>query len=124
VFCAGQWHASLNYQDELFGTAADFAKAFKDAYRYEAPYQSAQSAAAVQVFADAFARAQSLEPAKVRDAIAKTELETFYGKVKFDESGRNIAKPMVLSQIIHGKYVIVAPKEWAKGEAIIPRPPY
>ena len=124
VFCAGQWHASLNYRDELFGTAADFAKAFKDAYSYEASYQSAQSAAAVQVFADAFARAQSLEPANVRDAIAKTELQTFYGKVKFDEAGRNIAKPMVLSQIIHGKYVIVSPKEWANAEPVIPRPPY
>ena len=108
----------------MFGTAADFAKAFKDAYSYEASYQSAQSAAAVQVFADAFARAQSLEPANVRDAIAKTELQTFYGKVKFDEAGRNIAKPMVLSQIIHGKYVIVSPKEWANAEPVIPRPPY
>jgi branched-chain amino acid transport system substrate-binding protein len=42
--------------------------------------------------------------------------------VKFDEAGRNVAKPMVLSQIRGGKYVIVSPKEWAKDEAVIPRP--
>ena len=57
TFCAGQWHPELDYKDDLFGTAADFAKAFKAAYGYEAPYQAAQSAASVQVFADAFTRA-------------------------------------------------------------------
>jgi branched-chain amino acid transport system substrate-binding protein len=67
-------------------------------------------------------RAQSLDPAKVCDAIAATELQTFFGKVKFDDAGRNIAKPMVLCQIRGGKYVLVAPKEWAKAEAVIPRP--
>ena len=77
AFCAHQWHASLAYKDELFGSAGDFAKAFKAAYRYEAPYQAAQSAAAVHVYAEAFKRAQSLDPEKVRDAIAATELECF-----------------------------------------------
>jgi branched-chain amino acid transport system substrate-binding protein len=122
TFCAGQWHPEFNYKDELFGTASDFARAFKAAYGYEAPYQAAQSAASVQVFADALNRAQSLEPAKVRDAIATTELQTFFGKVKFDDAGRNVAKPMVLTQIRGGKYLIVAPKDWKQGEAVIPRP--
>ena len=122
TLCAAQWHPELNYEDDLFGTASDFAAAFKAAYGYEAPYQAAQSAASVQVFADAIDRAQSLDPAKVRDAIAATELQTFFGKVKFDDAGRNIAKPMVLCQIRAGKYVIVSPKDRAKDEAVIPRP--
>jgi branched-chain amino acid transport system substrate-binding protein len=122
AFCAHQWHESLGYKDEVFGTAADFAKQFKDAYGYEAPYQSAQSAAAVHVFADAFKRAQSLDPEKVREALSATELESFYGPVKFDASGRNIAKPMVLSQVQGGKYVVVAPAKWATGKPVIPRP--
>ena len=71
----------------MFGTAEDFAKAFEAAFAYEAPYQAAQSAAAVHVFADAIKRAQSLDPEKVRDAIAATELDTFYGPIKFDEAG-------------------------------------
>ncbi len=67
VFCAHQWHRSLGYKDELFGTAEDFAKQFEAAYAYEAPYQAAQSAAAVHVFADAFKRARSLDAEAVRD---------------------------------------------------------
>ena len=124
AFCAHQWHESLAYRDEVFGSAGDFAKAFRDAYRYEAPYQAAQSDAAVHVYADAFKRAQSLDPEKVRDAIAATELNTFYGPVKFDEAGRNVAKPMVLSQVLHGKYVVVAPAKWATDKPVIPRPPH
>lgn len=122
VFCAKQWHSSLAYKDDLFGTAADFAKLFRDTYDYETPYQAAQSAAAVEVFADAFSRAQSLDLEKVREALASTEIETFYGPVKFDAAGRNIAKPMVLTQVQGGEYVVVSPAEWAAGEPVIPRP--
>ena len=60
VFCAHQWHRSLSYKDDVFGTAEDFAKAFEASFAYAAPYQAAQSAAAVHVFADAIKRAQSL----------------------------------------------------------------
>jgi branched-chain amino acid transport system substrate-binding protein len=124
IFCSQQWHESLGYKDDVFGSAADFAKAFKEAYGYNASYQAAESAAAVEVFVDGFSRAQSLDPEKVRDANAATELATFYGPVKFSTSGRNIAKPMVLTQVLHGKYVVVAPAEWATEKPVIPRPPY
>jgi branched-chain amino acid transport system substrate-binding protein len=122
VICYQQWHETLDYKDQVFGSAADFAKAFKEAYGYSASYQAAESAAAVEVFADDFKRAQSLDPDKVRDAIAATELDTFCGPVKFSPSGRNIAKPMVLTQVLHGKYVVVAPAKWASEKPVIPRP--
>ena len=122
MFCAEQWNRLLSYEGKLFGKAADFAALFEKVYGYEAPYQAAQSAAAVYVFADAFARAQSLDPEKVRDAIAATDLPTFYGPIKFDASGKNIAKPMILTQIVDGEYVVVYPEEWATGKPVIPRP--
>ncbi len=121
VLCAHQWHRSLEHKDKLFGSAADFANLFAKVYGYEAPYQAAQSAAAVYVFADAFTRAQSLDPEDIRDAIAATDLPTFYGPIKFDASGRNIAKPMILTQIVDGEYVVVAPEKWATDEPVIPR---
>jgi len=119
VFCAQQWHRSLGFKDELFGAAEDFAGKFEQAYKYEASPQAAQSAAAAQVLAESFERAQSLDPEAVRHAIAETDLETFYGPVKFDASGRNIAKSMVLTQIQNGKHVVVAPAEWATDSAVM-----
>lgn len=109
-------------QGALFGSAEDFARAFEMVYGYAPPYQAAQSAAAVYVLADALERAQSLDTDKVRDAIAATDLLTFYGPIKFDETGKNIAKRKILTQIIDGGYVVVAPEELAEQEPVIPRP--
>jgi branched-chain amino acid transport system substrate-binding protein len=119
VFCAHQWHRSLGFKDQVFGAAEDFATRFEQTYKYETPYRAAESAAAVLVFADAFARAKSLDPDAVRSAIAASELETFYGPVNFDATGRNVAKQAVLSQIQDGKYLVVAPAEQAQAKPII-----
>ena len=48
-------------------------------------------------------------------------METFYGQIKFDETGKNIAKPMVLRQIQNGEYVVVAPTKWASDPVVYPR---
>jgi branched-chain amino acid transport system substrate-binding protein len=122
TLCASQWAPTLSYKDDLFGSAADFAKLFKETYDYDPPYQGAESAAAVQVFADAFARAGSLEPKAVRDAISATDMQTFYGNIKFDKTGKNIAKPMVLFQVLGGEYKVVAPSKWAAAKAVVPSP--
>jgi len=120
--CASQWDRALTYTDGVFGSAEDFAKAFEKEFKYDPPYQAAESAAAVLVFADAFARAGDFDTAKVRDALAATDMQTFYGNVKFDESGKNTAKPMVLYQVQDGQFKVVAPSKWAAAKAIYPAP--
>ena len=122
TLCASQWAPTLSYRDDLFGAASEFAATFEEKYGYAPPYQAAESAAAVQVFADAFTRAGSLDPMAVRDALSATEMQTFYGNIKFDETGKNIAKPMVLYQVQDGEYRVVAPTRWADAEVIHPRP--
>lgn len=124
TLCASQWDHTLNYKDKYFGTAQHFADLFKKTYGYEPPYQGAESAAAILVYAKAFDRAQSLDPKKVRNALAKTHMETFYGNVKFDKEGRNIAKPMVLYQVQDGDYKVVSPAKWANGKLRWPTPPW
>ncbi len=121
ILCAAQWAPSLTYKDDLFGSAADFAKKFKAKYGYAPPYQAAESAAAVEVFANAIERAGSLDQKAVRDALAKTDMQTFYGNIKFDKTGKNIAKPMVLYQVQNGQLKVVAPTKWADAKVIYPR---
>jgi len=122
TLCAAQWAPTMTYKDDLFGSAGDYAKTFEKAYDYVPPYQAAESSAAVMVFADAFKRAGGFDKDKVRDALASTDMQTFYGNIKFDATGKNIAKPMVLRQIIDGKYQVVAPLEWATNDLVHPRP--
>jgi branched-chain amino acid transport system substrate-binding protein len=118
--CASQWDSGLKYSDKLFGSASDYAKLFEKTYQYAPPYQAAESSAAVQVFADAFQRCQCFDTAKLRDAIAATDMETFYGHIKFDKSGKNIAKPMILYQVQKGQYQVVAPTKWAESKVNFP----
>ena len=119
LFCPVQWNKSARYKGALFGTGKDFTRLYTSVYGYEPSPESAQAAAAVYVFADAFKRAQSLEPEKVRDAISTTNLLTFFGPIKFDDRGVNSSKPMLLTQIVDGDFVLVAPQNWAEREPVI-----
>ncbi len=127
ILCATQWAETLRYQDSLFGSAANYEMEFKAAFPEYAektiPYQAAQASAAVYIFKDAFERAGSLDKEAVRDAIAQTDLMTFYGAIRFSEAGNNIAKPMVLRQIQDGEYNVVAPPEFASHKVNWPRAP-
>lgn len=123
ILCPTQWAETLKYKDPLFGTAMDYNKAFLAAHSEykEVPYQVAQASAAVEIWADAFKRAGSLDKDKLRDALAKTDLDTFYGHIKFAPDGRNLTKPMVLRQIQNDKYAVVAPTKYASEKVVYPR---
>jgi branched-chain amino acid transport system substrate-binding protein len=115
ILCPTQWAETLSYKDKLFGSAMDYNKLFLKTYSgYETvPYQAAQGSAAVQVWKDAFERAQSFDTEKLRDALADTKMMTFYGAIDFGPAGNNVAKPMVLRQIQDGEYNVVAPSKFA-----------
>ena len=121
--CPTQWAPTLTYSGKVFGKAANFEKEFVAKYKEAPPYQAAESAAAVIVYADALQRAGKLDKEAVREALTKTDLMTFYGHIKFDETGKNTAKPMALYQIQNGKFVVVAPTKFAAAKAKIPRQP-
>ena len=125
ILCSTQWAETLSYEDQIFGSAAEYEQEFKTTYpEYTdrpVPYQTAQASAAVYVFADAFTRAGTIDKDAVRDALTETDLSTFYGQIKFSEAGNNIAKPMVLRQIQDGKYNVVAPSGFASHDLNWPR---
>jgi branched-chain amino acid transport system substrate-binding protein len=122
TLCASQWASSLTYADHWFGSAGDYSKTFSAKFGHEPPYQAAESSASVLAFADAFARAGSLDPQKVRDAIAATDIQTFYGPIHFDATGKNVAKSTIMLQVVKGQYKVVAPTKWATDKVIYPRP--
>ncbi|GAC1371442.1 MAG: amino acid ABC transporter substrate-binding protein [Hymenobacter sp.] len=123
ILCGSQWDRHLTYKDRWFGSADQYAERFQKELGYPAPYQAAESSAAVLVFADAFARAGSLDPEKVRDAISSTDLMTMFAPIKFDSTGKNIAKQMVMYQVLNGAYRVVAPTKWAETKLVWPRKP-
>ena len=125
ILCSTQRSESLSYEDPIFGSAANYETEFKSNYTEytdkKVPYQTAQASAAVYVFKDAFERAGTLDKESVRDAISETDMQTFYGPIKFSDAGNNIAKPMVLRQIQDGEYNVVAPSAFASHKVNWPR---
>ncbi len=126
ALCAAQWHKTLSYKDKFFGNGKKFDKDFTAEYGYAPPYQAAESAAALLVWKSAFESANSFDTEKLRDALAKTDMQTFYGNIKFGSGGQNTAKPMVLFQVrCKGdtcENKVVAPTKWASAKLVHPVP--
>ena len=126
ALCASQWHKTLTYKDDFFTDGITYDADFTKEFGYAPPYQAAESSAALLVFKDAFERANSFDKVKVRDALAATNMQTFYGNIKFAEGGQNVDKPMVLFQVMCDgdkcENKVVAPTKWASAELIHPIP--
>jgi len=90
------WSTQMNFNGYLFKSTQDFVKAFKAKYNYDPDYHNASGIADVAVFKDAIERAGSLDAQKVRDAIAKTGLDTIYGHVEFSDNGQIKGTSVVL----------------------------
>jgi len=85
-------------------------------------YHAMQAYEALMVVAQAINNAQSLEPAKIRDAIRSTDLpKTAFGPVKFDGNGQN-QHEVLITQVHGGKYHLVYPPDLADAKPIIPAP--
>jgi branched-chain amino acid transport system substrate-binding protein len=113
-----QWTPALKYTgDDAFKTPAAYNEAYKTAFGYEPAYQSAESTACGVAYVKAIEAAGSIEPDKVRDAIAKLDFTSFYGVIKFDSRGINVEKPMAVEQWQNGRRVTVWPAEVAEAKA-------
>ncbi len=120
-----QWAANFNpkQKDEIFGwNAKQFSKQFFRDMGYLPDYHPPQSAAALEVYYKAISQARSLNREKVRNAIAKVKLTSFYGKVCFDSRGVESCKSMGIAQIQGGRPVVVWPAEFAQRKLIYPAP--
>lgn len=98
------WLPAADLKDAWFGDADAFASTYKAKYGYAPDYHAASGAADVEAFVKAIEAAGSLEPAKVRDAIAKLDFESLYGHIKFAANGQ-ISLPQTVVQIQDGKLV-------------------
>jgi branched-chain amino acid transport system substrate-binding protein len=120
-----QWTAALKYVgDDLFKTPEAYNTLYKQTFNYEPAYQSAESTACGVAYVKALEAAGSIEPARVRDAIAKLNFTSFYGQIKFDERGINVTKPMAVEQWQGGRRATVFPSDVAEAKALWPMTPW
>ncbi len=112
------WHPAVRYKGpDVFGSTEAFNAAFAKKYGgAEADYIEAGSAACGAILQMAIEKAGTVDPVKVREAVAATDTETFYGRVKFSPGGQiNSLQPPVF-QLVGGKPVILWPDAIKAGE--------
>lgn len=100
------WLPSERLRDRWFGDASQFASAYEQKFRYAPDYHAAAAVAAVQAYVMAIDAAGTLDPKQVRDAIAKVDFESVYGRVRFGENGQ-IVLPQTVIQIQDDKVIEV-----------------
>ncbi len=115
------WLAEMDVGGEIFPSARAFDKQFRERFGYEADYHVAAGAACVLAYKSAIEKANTLDPKKVRDAIAALDVETLYGRVKFEKTGQ-IVLAQVLIQIQEGRVVPVYVAGKFTGKPLYPMP--
>lgn len=115
------WLEDMEVGGAIFKSARDFGKQFKERFGYEADYHVASGAADVLIYKFAIEKADSLDPKKVREAIASLDVETLYGRVRFEPTGQ-IAMGQVLIQIQAGQVVPVYAAGKFVGKPLYPMP--
>ena len=120
VLGSSQWTETVKGQDKYFGTAKQYGDDIQAKFGHRPEYHNAEATAACLALVLAAEKAGSTEPDKVRDALAGLDTDSFFGRIKFDQSGKNVYKPMSVIQIQNGKAATVWPTEAAESKFVWP----
>jgi branched-chain amino acid transport system substrate-binding protein len=111
VSSAAWWHPVVSYEGEgIFGSTADYVSAFQAEYGAMPDYGEASSSVAGVIFQLAIEKADSLEPEAVRDALASLDVTTFYGPIRFGDTGQIVSLEPPVFQIQDGEPKVVYPE--------------
>src|SRR5437667_4543637 len=124
VYDGSQWTPQVKYAPAFYLSVADYVAAYKSKYPGigDPDYHVAESTAACLALQRAIENASSLDPKKVRDALAALDVTVFFGRLKFDQRGINTYKPMVVEQIQNGAHHTVYPSDVADAQPMYPTP--
>ena len=96
---------------------------YRTAYNLNPTPPAGTAYACIQIYADAVTRAGTLDPKKVRDAIAATNMMTVMGPMTFAPTGRGQGKYLrLMAQWQKGKDELVWPADQASAPLIYPTP--
>lgn len=117
ISSAAWWHPAVRYDGKgVFGSTENFNKLWEQKYTSVPDYAQASAAAAGEILQLAIEKADSIDPKKVRDALAAMDATTFYGRIKFGPNGQITSLEPPVFQIQGGKPVVIFPEYIKQGE--------
>lgn len=130
VIAASEWVPSLPYKGPVFGTAADFDKAYREKYKRGPDFVEAAAAGGAITQQLVLEELKLKPPLSKKDRIAVMEklhsrsFDTFYGKIEFGKDGANVAHPPLAVQIQGGKLKAVFPEKYSDAKILYPFKPW
>lgn len=119
TFSVSQWLPTAQWNG-----SKEFDEAFLKLTGTHPAYHAMEAYASLLTAAAAINKANSAQPAAIRDALKAIDLpDTPFGPVKFDERGQN-HHPVLITQVLGGQYKVVYPPDAAETKPVIPTPPW
>ncbi len=130
VVAASEWTPNMPYEGSVFGSAADFNRAYHDRFDRFPDYVEAASAGGAVAQQKALQELGLKPPltsedrGKLMELLHSRPFDTAYGPVHFGKDGANVDHPPVAVQIQDGKLRNVFPLEYAEAPLRYPFKPW
>src|SRR5215471_2492275 len=126
VVTGSPWDAAVKFKADYGPTCAEFVAAYRKKYLTdkEPGWVVADGTAAGLALQLAIMHANSLDPEKVRAALAALDVNTFYGRLKFDAQGQNTFHNVLVQQVLNGQLETIFPPELATAQGVYPAPTF
>jgi branched-chain amino acid transport system substrate-binding protein len=117
ITSAAWWHPAVRYKGiDIFGTTESYVKLFKDTYKADPDYANASASVSGALFQIAIEKSGTINRQKVRDELAKMDITTFWGQVKFGPNGQITSLEPPIFQIQNAKPIVVHPAGIKQGD--------
>lgn len=118
------WDARLDFKDPIFGSTKAYIEYYNKTNTRPLSYHTVGASACITTYVEAMRAAGGLDPAKVRNALAATNITTAFGPVKFSPEGDGDAVVMgaKIGQVQNGQVQVVFPTDLKTANLIYPTP--
>ena len=118
------WEPRFKFSDPLFGSSQEYYKYYTSVTDRKESYQTVAASACIVSYVKAMQDAGSVNPEKVRDALAVLDYESMYGRVKFtlDGDGDPVLMGPAIGQIQKGDLEVVFPEKIGTAMLVFPNP--
>jgi branched-chain amino acid transport system substrate-binding protein len=118
------WEPRFKFSDPLFGSSEEYYKYYTSVTDRKESYQTVAASACIVSYVKAMQDAGSVNPEKVRDALAALDYESMYGRVKFtpDGDGDPVLMGPAIGQIQKGNLEVVFPEKIGTAKLVFPNP--
>jgi branched-chain amino acid transport system substrate-binding protein len=121
AFGMTSWLPSASLKDDYFSNAESFAAEYKKQFGYDPDYHAASAVADAEALVKAIEAAGTLDPKKVRDAIAQVDFDSLYGRIQFNAAGQ-INLPQTVVQVQSDAVVAIYGQKGLIGKPLYPMP--